>query len=543
MIVTLYKNCILNDRYYEVFDCKVRQGNTQSALEQYLATLDTYEFDVENVYIQQTGNLVLPLEIPSATFNPLEYNYMKCEDDEKDIITYCFINEVVFGNGVIVVNYKQDVWSNWSASCNIRQGILSNTNYYSSTDIVSYPLQLESYSQMNYSFNKNSSFKLLIEVQPHNLVQGSDDETRFQVAGYYVSTDGSSNITKNSFTIGEIGTIVESLLLAENTAIFPFFKISSAQTYAYYDIVKYIIIPNSSNFPNPNSDNTLFFKQDDFSAGIVLLTDQSSDSENIVIDNIEINSTNMSPNAIGYGIIGSIIPMNFNNIGINMSLKLNCACGYITVILDINGTISNVTNSFEIEPYFSASPDDVIARRKINYNIEKSIQFTRSISNALSTASLLNTDSQVGLRKRTRPSKQLVGLSYYENVNEGMAGIATDIFKYQAITKPQYGNFTLNASSGNPFLTAEIGLQEFLAGNKNNKSQVDYCLELNGYSIYKLIQNDNLYVDSQFEDYSGNYRIIGFGFINVTGNTSQNIIRELENILLKPTRVYLNGTI
>lgn len=543
MIVTLYKNCILNDRYYEVFDCKVRQENTPSALEQYLATLDTYEFDVENVYIQQTGSLVLPLEIPSATFNPLEYNYMKCVNNDNDLITYCFINEVVFGNGVIVVNYRQDVWSNWSAVCNIRQGILSNTNYYSSTDIVSYPLQLESYSQMNYSFNKNSSFKLLIEVQPHNLVQGSDNETRFQVAGYYVSTDGDSNITKNSFTIGEIGTIVESLLLAENTAVFPFFKISSTQTYAYYDIVKYIIVPNSSNFPNPTSDNTLFFKQDEFSAGIVVLTAQNSDSENIVIDNIEINSTNMSPNAIGYGIIGSIIPMNFNNIGINMSLRLNCACGYITVILDINGTISNVTNSFEIEPYFSASPDDIITQRKINYNLEKSIQFTRSISNALSTASLLNTDSQVALRKRTRPSKQLVGLSYYENLNEGMTGIATDIFKYQAIIKPQYGNFTLNSSSGNPFLTAEIGLQEFLSGNKNNKSQVDYCLALNGYSIYKLIQNDNLYVDSQFEDYSGNYRIIGFGFINITGNTSQNIIRELENILLKPTRVYLNGTI
>lgn len=540
MILTLYKNCILNDKYYEVFDTKKRGNNDKSAFETYLEGLDNTVIEVENVYVKYYGNILLPYDVATG-ITALDYNYMKVENDEQTI--YTFINSIELVNQVVNLTYAQDVWANWSDKCTIRQGVLSNTNYYSPTDIVSYPIQLESYSQMNYSFNKNTSFKLLIEIQPHNLVQGSDNELRYQVAGYYVETDGDSNITKNSFTIGEIGTIVESLLLAENRSVFPFFKISSEQTYCYYDIVKYIIVPNSDNFPTPTTTTTLFFKQDEFSAGIVLLTDQASDSENIIIDNIEINSTNMSPNAIGYGIIGSIIPMNFNNIGINMTLKLNCACGYITVILDINGTISDVTNSFEIEPYFSASPDDVVTQRKINYNLAKNIQFIKSISNSISTAVSLNANSQKMLRKRTRPSKQLNAFSYYENANEGIAGIATDIFNYQAIIKPQYGNFTLNASSGNPFITAEIGLQEFLSGNKNNKSQVDYCLSLNGYSIYKLIENDNLYVDSQFDNYTGNYRIIGFGFINITGNATQNIIRELENILLKPTRVYLNGTI
>lgn len=245
MIVTLYKNCILNDRYYEVFDCKVRKANTPSALEQYLATLDTYEFDVENVYIQQAGSIVLPLEIPTVTFNPLEYNYMKCVNNDNDLITYCFINEVVFGNGVIVVNYKQDVWSNWSSVCEIRRGIISSSLNTNNGKQYKYkrPFEYISNSPMMYDENyTNNNLSMFITVQYHTLSTADENSERYQISGILFKKYDSNTQTEydTEFSIENVAEVINALLLNENNKTFSDNSIS--KTY-YYDLISVYVTP------------------------------------------------------------------------------------------------------------------------------------------------------------------------------------------------------------------------------------------------------------------------------------------------------------
>lgn len=559
MIVTLYKNCILNDRYYEVFDCKVRQENTPSALEQYLATLDTYEFDVENVYISQTGSLVLPLEIPSATFNPLEYNYMKCVNNDNDLITYCFINEVVFGNSVIVVNYKQDVWSNWSAVCNIRQGVFKNLNSLGGISSASLPVDIiqNTWIQPDTIYNPiteqnedplNENFNLIVVYQSHDLVTGDNYEVRNQKCAIFGI--GQSGTTELDYTLDKngIGYALSYLLNKENqnclhmqgqTEIEP-------DVYGYPDFISFYIIPAIDNITtNGNKYN--------------IMTDETTLSNNWLVDITLENGTftktivekNYTPaqinqSVVGVGIIDYIIPYNELSKGINLKLELNYDGSSLSILMYAPGIITDVSSAFEIEPMWTAQNDSAIAQRKIQYQMQKQQLITngyRTFSNGLMSVAT----NLLGINQAS-DSGDIYGrkgaiLDTLGDINNTVTDLIDIGFKYYYTTRPQYGNFNPAKTSGNPLFNAVVGLKMFIASPVNGDF-ITSAINNMGYNVQKYVENIDLGLYNGIERlYGGSPAVCSFSYINISGSASQNVLRALETILSKTTKIYYNGTI
>lgn len=110
MIVTLYKNCILNDKYLEHF------ANNQ-ILESYLETLTKANITLEDVYQTKSGSLTIDADENPLT-NIYEFNYMKI--NQKDL-KYYFIKSISLVNGYYKIIYEEDSFGTFEDKINFRQ--------------------------------------------------------------------------------------------------------------------------------------------------------------------------------------------------------------------------------------------------------------------------------------------------------------------------------------------------------------------------------------------------------------------------------------
>ena len=138
MNITLYKKCILSNSYSEVFDVFHKDSNNKVALERYLASLQKYEIVADNVYVPNSGKITL--ELNEDNVNIYEYNYMYLEDTDNNFRRYCFIDDITVVNGLAVISFSEDIWSNYASSMEIRKSLLvrSRATKYSDWSIPFY---------------------------------------------------------------------------------------------------------------------------------------------------------------------------------------------------------------------------------------------------------------------------------------------------------------------------------------------------------------------------------------------------------------------
>src|SRR5574344_2198095 len=122
MNITLYKKCILSNSYSEVFDVFHKDSNNKVALERYLASLQKYEIGADNVYVPNSGRITL--ELSEGNVDIYEYNYMYLEDTDNNFRRYCFIDDITVVNGLAVISFSEDIWSNYASSMEIRKSLL-----------------------------------------------------------------------------------------------------------------------------------------------------------------------------------------------------------------------------------------------------------------------------------------------------------------------------------------------------------------------------------------------------------------------------------
>ena len=236
MILTLYKNCILNEKYVDVYDTRINDNT--SPLNEYLNSLENITIEIDNVYIKDSGTIILPYEtnINNVLFNAFDYNYMKMESDDGEITRYAFINRGELGNNVAIVEYTQDIWSNWSNKCKVERGIISkisepNAVYQASNsiDIVSYGTVKVTEDLIEASKASSGNIKLNIEeIKIKELINQTIGEfkDKFEEKGLLIETKMPGRELKINADSRYIYRIIENLFsnitkyAQENTRVY-----------------------------------------------------------------------------------------------------------------------------------------------------------------------------------------------------------------------------------------------------------------------------------------------------------------------------------
>ena len=144
MIIELYKNCILTDAYSEVFDVFHKDQIGKTPLDRYLETLDSKSFTIPHTYVTNSGKISFDLR-DEYDREFYDFNYMSITDEVNYFTRYCFIDAITVVNGIAVVSYVEDVWSNYAPSLQMRKSLLTRSRIidYGSYKIPFYSLGME----------------------------------------------------------------------------------------------------------------------------------------------------------------------------------------------------------------------------------------------------------------------------------------------------------------------------------------------------------------------------------------------------------------
>lgn len=131
MKVTLYKNCILNNEYNEVFDITKRKRTVNGVTENYtvfsdyLAMLESTVIELQNMYYTDGMTFTFRIEGDARFSDAYSYNY--CKIEVEDLTRYCFINDITLANTVATYSTSEDIWANYAQSMQLRKSYLSNS--------------------------------------------------------------------------------------------------------------------------------------------------------------------------------------------------------------------------------------------------------------------------------------------------------------------------------------------------------------------------------------------------------------------------------
>ena len=121
--ITLYQKCLLTNEYREGFNMRISTN-----IDTYLSTLTYLNiYSGDDVYFTNNGSISIENSGLTA-FNANLYNYMTFSSTYNGVAStrYCFIKSITLVNEVAVVEYEEDIWSNYSSSMVLRYGFLSN---------------------------------------------------------------------------------------------------------------------------------------------------------------------------------------------------------------------------------------------------------------------------------------------------------------------------------------------------------------------------------------------------------------------------------
>lgn len=202
MKITIYKNCKLTNKYDEVF-------KSTSLLNTYLSGLSYLQvYNGDEIYFTNSGTISIDNQV---TFDGSTYNYMKIEVNAS-ITRYAFINSIVVVNGVAVIDYSEDIWSNYAIdgsgyALKVKHSLLAQatalTNAYgdySPTEIADMPkhipVEYEGHQYPTFVIDEDNPLQdscyVLVTASMYKLIGGGLTNKRY-ISNYLLTWKLSAN--------------------------------------------------------------------------------------------------------------------------------------------------------------------------------------------------------------------------------------------------------------------------------------------------------------------------------------------------------------
>ena len=540
MIIKLYKNCILTDAYSEVFDVYHKDVNNKTALDRYLETLQSKSFTIPHTYVTNSGKISFDL-IDENDTEFYDFNYMSIHDETNNFTRFCFIDAITVVNGIAVVSYIEDVWSNYAPSLQMRKSLLTRSRIidYGSYKIPFYSLGMEYQGNNELKItplfeNTSKKFNLIMQTQVYKLSEQGELSQR-DILETYVAIKNSDDTYRSSFSS------FEALYLAKTLTV----KSSKTQLTSgeYYEVYNILILPESLHILQ-ESDVTLSYNVFDNVYIIALV-------ENVVsMENINYTATKTLPCNYKQFKVGTLLnayDLVQNGTDITVKIGYYATNTDFNVYLNFQNQIYEITKDFMLDLPISVQTADVTqqqatAREVANLNAKLGIaNGAMQIGSAIADVAI--GASKIAYGAGTRNSwASIKGAEQISNApfvaGRGVMNIISSSKQLDVANRAMYVSNKGVKVLSNTVMTAVYGIVVYEI-QPDNEVEVQANIDNCGYVCNEIV--DNLF-NTITTGTTNKWNVMQFEYVNIYGKFTQRIADALRDILYAGFKIWYDET-
>lgn len=559
MKIILYKKCILSNSYSEVFDVfhKTKDPITNEetvALQRYLSSLTKYEITADNVYVPNSGKITLELDFDyeNVSNNIYEYNYMYLEDTDNNFRRYCFIDDITVVNGLAVISFSEDIWSNYASSMEIRKSLLvrSRATKYGSWSIPFYAPGMEyegnNELKINELFEKPQNYRQVAIICQVQLYQLSEQGTvsKREIYEFFVSNKVD---TQSSYILMPVQSAYSTIL--DLIAYSSVNKISYNNEEWNYEIYNIILLPEIFNVSFEVVSPISVLKKSNVTTCINLLPDSVVGNESIVYTAEKTINCNFKQFRIGTILSAFDVVQN----GTPLKVKLGYFASKTEFGLYINfqNQIYDITNDFLLELPVSVQTADVTQQQASAREL-KTMNAKLGIANGALQIRKGMLDTSIGFGSMLLGGAvggvSGIGLmtggagGFASGTSEIGKGITSIIGSKKELEIANRAQFVSNRGVKlltNTALTANYGIVIFEI-QPDNETEVQANIDNIGYVCNEIV--DDLFNKPITDEVATGYNVMRFDFANIFGKFTQNIAKALRAILYNGFKIWYDET-
>lgn len=575
MNITLYKKCILSNSYSEVFDVfhKTKDPLTNEetvALQRYLSSLTKYEIVADNVYVPNSGKITL--EINENNVNIYEYNYMYLEDTDNNFRRYCFIDDITVVNGLAVISFSEDIWSNYASSMEIRKSLLvrSRATKYGDWSIPFYApgMGYEGNNTVvikdidgtvidnNYTRPSPLQVACAVNIQLYNLTTQGVANNRILLTGIFVYSYGGD---KHSY--GSTDMLLQ--LVRELTQLSAGTQVSYNGKDYYYDLVSVKAIPLQFGIfkdiitGNPTvtiqKSDTISYYFYSAQAGIFYKDGIGHGILHKVLDKeIENDYTRL-----GIGLISNIIPIENNSTKITYSILFKWDITSWKLYISIQNKLIEISDGFDILIPISVQSADVTQQQAaarelkgLNAKLGMASGALDIVGGVAETAigwATADTGMALGTVLGAAPfagsdmvlSGAKGAFSGIEKAGKGALRIIGGQRELEIANRKMFSTSKAIKVNSDGVLNGYYGIVQYFIA-PDNATEVQANIDNTGYVCNEIV--DDLFNKPITDTVATAYNIMRFDFVNIFGKFTQNIAKALRAILYNGFKIWYDET-
>ena len=545
MIIKLYKNCILTDAYSEVFDVNHKDANGKTALDRYLETLEQKTIATPHTYVTNSGKISFDLNDENDT-EFYDFNYMSITDEVNNFTRFCFIDAVTVVNGIAVVSYIEDLWSNYAPSLQMRKSLLTRSRIidYGSYKIPFYSLGMEYQGNNQLKFtrlfdisNLQPEVNVVMQLQLYKLSEQGELSERVIYEAFLAHKQG--DVVYNDWDISVAELFIQRLMQDSSSK-----KISIGGIEFNYEIYNILLFPKEFGIPintiapaTTNTQTTIGTQ-----TALFRIISPSAVDTSLNITNTKTIACNFKQFKIGSLITAYDIVQN----GTNIEIKV----GYQTDFFDFKlfilfqNQIYDITSDFKIEVPISVQTADVTqqqatAREVANLNAKLGIargamQITGGVADVALGATQVNISSSWG--KQLKGAGQIT--SGLTDIGGGIMNIISSTKQLEIANRAMYVSNRGCKITGNSVIAAYYGIVIYEI-QPDNEVEVQANIDNCGYVCNEIV--DNL-LSSITTGTTNKWNVMQFEYVNIYGKFTQRIADALRDILYAGFKIWYDET-
>ena len=563
MNITLYKKCILSNSYSEVFDVFHKDNNDKVALERYLASLQKYEIVADNVYVPNSGKITL--ELNEDNVNVYEYNYMYLEDTDNNFRRYCFIDDITVVNGLAVISFSEDIWSNYASSMEIRKSLLvrSRATKYGDWSIPFYAPGMEYEGNntvvikdidgnvIDNDYTRTSIFQVAcaVNMQLYNLTAQGVANNRILLTGVFAFSYGG-----DKHLYGSTDMLLQ--LVRELTQLSAGTQVSYNGKDYYYDLVSVKAIPLQFGiFKDIITGNPTVTIQKSDTISYYFYSTQAGIFNNVIshgiLHKVLDKTIENDYTRLGIGLISNIIPIENNSTPITYSILVKWDITSWKLYISIQNKLIEISDEFDILIPISVQSADVTqqqaAARELKTMSAKlgiaggALQIRKGmLDTSIGVSGLLLGGAIGGV---TGVGSMIGGAGGFVNgttgIGKGITSIIGSQKELEIANREMFSTSKAIKVNSDGVLNGYYGIVQYFI-SPDNTTEVQANIDNTGYVCNEIV--DDLFNKPITDTVATAYNVMRFDFANVFGNFTQKIAKALRAILYSGFKIWYDET-